>query len=451
MRIRTLVLTLLALSACHSETDLTGPIGPGGDEARLRVTAFVVGTPVATLVLDVSATDIPQPLLFNLTASNGTASGTLRLPPGEARTIAVRAFDAAGEVTHEGTLVVDIKPGPNPPVTITLRPRAGQLPITVTFGELSVLVAPATLSIPAGRTAPLTATVIDVDGNALPAAVDWATSNPAFASVNASGTVTGILPGAVTIAATYEGVVGYAQVTIMEGPVGALTGTVSSDVLGPLEGVTVSNGIQSAVTDANGVYLIEDLPTGSHDFTVSSLPVTCAAAPGFDVVISEGATATRNVAVTCTPNLAGSYTGTGGSDINASVSGFPVGVSSESFLGCTEPCAASASVAHVDATSLTATVTVGSASLTGAFTAATNAGATTITMAPAIQVFNVVFNGTTVPLTCTFSTPVPIPVANPTGTAAIVGAMQVSCTGNASGLNVTATGTIDVNLTRSAE
>ena len=118
-------------------------------------------------------------------------------------------------MTHEGSLTVDIKPGQNQAASITLRSRAGQLPITVTFGELSVLVDPTTLSLQKGLTALLEATVIDVDGNVLPATVDWATSNPAFASVSAAGVVTGILSGEVTIAATYEGVAGFAQITIL--------------------------------------------------------------------------------------------------------------------------------------------------------------------------------------------------------------------------------------------
>jgi hypothetical protein len=252
----------------------------------------------------------------------------------------------------------------------------------------------------------------------------------------------------VTIAATYEGVAGFAQVTILAGPVGDLTGTVSSAVLGPLEGVTVSNGIQSAVTGADGTYLIAELPVGSHDFSVTGVPITCAPPAGFDVVINDGATAVRDVLVICEPNLAGSYTGTGGSDISATVGGIPVNVSSESFLGCTEPCAASAVLTHTDATALTGSVSVGTASLAASFTAATIGGNTTIALVPFDQVFDVDLSGSSVPLTCSFSTPSAIPVADPTGAAAVAGAMNVSCTGNASGFAVIATGTIDVNLVR---
>ena len=446
MRTRLLPFLAAALAACAPDS---GPTGPEDDLAPIRVTAFAAGTPVATLVVEVSAADIPQPLLFNLTVSGGIATATLRLPPGPARTLAVRAYDDTGLITHDGEAVTDVQPGQNPPVAIKLRGRSGQVPITVTFGELSVIVDPVTLSIQAGLAGALTATVLDVDGNPVAAVVDWATSNPAFALVDAAGMVTGILPGAVTIAATWEGVAGFAQVTITDGPVGSLSGTVSSAVLGPLEGITVSNGLQSAVTGADGSYLIENLPAVFHSFTVTGVPVTCAPAPGFDVGINDGSTAVQDVAVDCQPNLAGSYAGTGGSDISATVGGFPVNVSSETFLGCTDPCAASATLAHTDATTLTGTVTVGTGILTATFTAATAGGATAISLVPFDQVFDAALPGGTVPITCSFSTPSGIPVTDPTGAAAIAGSMQVDCTGTASGLAVIATGTLSVDLTRS--
>jgi hypothetical protein len=446
MRTRLSLFLATILAACAPDA---GPTGPDAHLAPIRVTAFAAGTPVATLVVEVSAADISQALLFNLVVSDGIATATLRLPPGPARTLSVRAYDDTGEITHEGEAVTDVKPGQNQAVSITLRSRAGQVPVTVTFGELSVIVAPTTLSIQAGLAAPLTATVLDVDGNILAAAVDWATSNPAFALVDAGGTVTGILPGVVTIAATYEGVAGFALVTITDGPVGSLSGTVSSAVLGPLEGITVTNGIQSAVTGADGTYLIEGLPAVFHTFTVTGVPITCLPAPGFDVGINDGSTAVRDVTVVCEPNLAGSYAGTGGSDIDATVGGFPVNVSSETFLGCTEPCAASAELAHADATSLTGTVTVGTGTLAASFTVVTNGGGTTIALVPFDQVFDVDLSGETVPLTCSFSTPSAIPVADPTGAAAVAGSMAVSCTGTASGFAVIANGTIDVDLVRS--
>ena len=129
------------LAAGCTERLPTGAIESG--EVPLRVTASVVGTPIATLVVTVTASDIAVPLVFNLTVSNGTASGTIKVPAGLSRTIAVTAMDAEGDTTHDGSVTIDVKPGPNPPVQIRLAPRPGQLPITVTFGSYGVVVTPA--------------------------------------------------------------------------------------------------------------------------------------------------------------------------------------------------------------------------------------------------------------------------------------------------------------------
>src|SRR5687767_15052225 len=76
-----------------------GPTGLAGDDAQMVLTASVVGTPIATLVVEVSAPDITVPIVYNLTVLNGVATGTLKMPPGEDRLITVRAFDSFGEIT----------------------------------------------------------------------------------------------------------------------------------------------------------------------------------------------------------------------------------------------------------------------------------------------------------------------------------------------------------------
>lgn len=215
-------LVLLAIAAaCADGPAPLAPRAPPGEDAKLLLTAVVAGTAVATLVVEVTAADIPSALLFNLVVTNGVATSTLRIPPGPARTLTVRAFDDGGGITHEGSATLDVRAGQNSPVSITLVSRAGQVPITVTVGNVSVVVAPTTLSLAVGETAPLTATILDADNKAVAGIVEWATSNPAFVSVGADGQVTGLAAGSATVAATYEGVVGFAQVTVTAtGPTG---------------------------------------------------------------------------------------------------------------------------------------------------------------------------------------------------------------------------------------
>ncbi|HST62981.1 MAG TPA: Ig-like domain-containing protein [Longimicrobium sp.] len=237
MTIRTLrgllaVASVVLLGAC---TDgITNAPGSGSGSA-IRVTANTSGTPIATLVVEVTAADISTPLAFNLQAANGVATGTIRVPPGTARTFAVRAFDATGGITHEGSATIDVSAGNNnPPLSISLVPRSGQVGVTVTFGAASVIVDPASATLLDDSTLQLSAVVVNAEGDTIEATVDWATSNPARATVSATGLVTAVDTGTVQIHATYEGLGGFSTLTIaLAGPpaTGTLTwtGAVSTD------------------------------------------------------------------------------------------------------------------------------------------------------------------------------------------------------------------------------
>lgn len=203
------------VTSCESPSYPNG----GTPEATvpLRITAVTVGTPINTLVVTVTAADMPTPAVFNLTVVAGVASGTIKVSPGPARLIDVTALDAAGDTTDEGSTTVDVQPGQNPPVQIKLAPRSGHVPITVTFGNYGVVVTPATVTIDVAvaATSQLTVTVTDVYGEIIPGAtVAWATTNPAVAQVDATGLVTGLTNGSAAIVAMYEGVAGLSQVTV---------------------------------------------------------------------------------------------------------------------------------------------------------------------------------------------------------------------------------------------
>jgi hypothetical protein len=206
---------LLALGACSSE-----PVEPGGltGDASIRVSANVANTPIDLLVVTVSAPDLPTPAVFNLPVDNGTASGTIRVPPGAVRLFTVEAFDANGEVTHDGAATRDVLRGQNPPLTVPLTPRAGQVPLTIFFGDYSVEVSPASAEIDLSfvTTVQLVVAVEDAQGAVVDAPdVQWATTNPARATVSPAGLVTAHLPGDVDIVATYNGIAGVTHVTIV--------------------------------------------------------------------------------------------------------------------------------------------------------------------------------------------------------------------------------------------
>src|SRR6266550_5793986 len=140
------------------------PVGPGAGLGELQINAVVNSPTVSTLAVTVTAADLSDPFVFNFELVNGTATGTITVPAGGRRTITVRAYDVSGTETHEGQVLVNIRPGPNPAVRITLRPLNGQQPIEITLGSFTVTVSPTARTLDVGQTLQLTATVTDVDG-----------------------------------------------------------------------------------------------------------------------------------------------------------------------------------------------------------------------------------------------------------------------------------------------
>jgi len=69
-------------------------MAPRGD-ATLIIRADVSATSVATVVVAVTAPDIPATLVFNIPVSNGVASGLITIPAGSNRAIALQAGQSA--------------------------------------------------------------------------------------------------------------------------------------------------------------------------------------------------------------------------------------------------------------------------------------------------------------------------------------------------------------------
>lgn len=204
----------LAAVSC-SEAPTSTPAGET-ETAGLQFSANVTGTPVSTLAIQVTALDIAVPLVFNLEAVEGQAAGTLQVPVGADRNFDVKAYDADAEVTHQGSKLVSVNRGNNPPLSIPLLPVAGEVEITITIGDYSVVVEPASASLLVGETQGLDATITDPDGEPIADSPSWATLNPAIASVDATGLVSAVGPGTVDIVATFEGYAGKSVITVNE-------------------------------------------------------------------------------------------------------------------------------------------------------------------------------------------------------------------------------------------
>ena len=215
-RLRVLCFALAAVVACEHG----GGVGPPA-ESTLIVTADLTGTAVATVVVEVTAPDIPSQW-FNIPIVDNVASGTIILRAGSGRTITMRAYDAGGVETHRGSATLNIRPGTNSTISIVLQPLTGDVQIDVTLGSFSVTVTPGASSLMVGEIVTLTATIRDANGNLLAGQVGWATLDPGVATVVSTGQQTGRMTaigvGTATVMATFAGQAGTATVTaIMTG------------------------------------------------------------------------------------------------------------------------------------------------------------------------------------------------------------------------------------------
>jgi hypothetical protein len=221
------------------------------------------------VVVEVTASDIATPLVFNIPTVNGVAAGAITVPAGSNRTITLRAYDAGGVETHTGSVTLSIQPGTNPPIAIVLTPLTGNVPITVTLGSFSVTVGPAAATLAPGDTVRLTATVLDANSNPMTGQVVWATLAPGVATVvstgEQTGRVTGVGPGQTTVIAVYGGIAGLAAITVTQ-----------PGFAGPLR---VSPVNPRYFTDGTGraIYL-----TGSHTWTNFQNAAPSDPPPAFD-------------------------------------------------------------------------------------------------------------------------------------------------------------------------
>lgn len=171
------ILLVLSMAGCGD----SGPTSLADEpvNAELLVSANMIDLEITTLVVTVTAPDITTPLVFNLEAdAAGNASGTLKVPVGDARLFTVEAFDLAGAVTHEGWAEVNVSKGQNPPVRINLKPKDGKVPIEVTLADYIVEVTPATVELESAETYQMQAEVRDASGAVLNVVVEWGHPQP---------------------------------------------------------------------------------------------------------------------------------------------------------------------------------------------------------------------------------------------------------------------------------
>src|SRR5437867_4536154 len=171
----------------------------------------MASVPVASVTISPTAPNMYVGGAVQLTAIPKDAAGNALV----GRAISWTSSNAAIATVSASGLVTGVAVGAAT-ITATSEGQSGTAAVTVSSVPVAaVTVSPATATVFVGATTQLTATPKDAAGNVLTGrAVTWTSSNAAFVTVSATGLVTGVAAGSVTITATSEGKSGSASVIV---------------------------------------------------------------------------------------------------------------------------------------------------------------------------------------------------------------------------------------------
>jgi uncharacterized protein YjdB len=190
-------------------------------------------------------------------------------------------------------------------ITASSESKTGSILITVLpVGVASVSVSPSAISLTVGASSNLSVTVRDAAQNVLPSAVMWVSSDNTVASVDASGRVTGIKQGNVTIVATSQSntaISGASVVTVLAGISGINSFTVAPTMvsLGVGQSTTVIANISRdagvAAPTVNWSSQTPAVATVDQDGTITGVAAGTAVITA--AIRGDGITQTQAVAV----------------------------------------------------------------------------------------------------------------------------------------------------------
>ena len=175
-------------------------------------------------------------------------------------------------------------------ISATSGGKTGTAQVTVTHVPVaSVAVTPNAPTIQVGKTVALTAEALSGSGQLLSGrTVAWSSGTPSVAQVAATGVVTGMSSGTAVVFASIDGVLGWANVTVVQVPVASVTITpatptvavgqttqltaVTQDAAGTiLQGRVVSwSTSAAAIADVNNAGIVTGVTTGTATITATS-------------------------------------------------------------------------------------------------------------------------------------------------------------------------------------
>ncbi|HET7586349.1 MAG TPA: Ig-like domain-containing protein [Gemmatimonadaceae bacterium] len=239
--IATVDATGLVTAKAPGGTEITATSGGKTGVATLTVAARVAAS--VTITPDADTIVVGQTTSFSATVKDAAGAVIADAP-----VIWTSNKQSVAPVDGATGLVTGVSPGT---ATITAKSGTASDVATVVVDPVpvnSVTVSPGSVTITAGESRQLSATVTDASGNPLNRPITWSSDNTAAATVNGSGLVTGVAAGSATITATSDGKTGTANVTVNPVPVASVSVDPTSATLHPGDRLTLT----ATVKDADG-------------------------------------------------------------------------------------------------------------------------------------------------------------------------------------------------------
>jgi uncharacterized protein YjdB len=261
-------------------------------------TVSVMRVPVGSVSVEPSGASVPKGESITLTATVRDADGSVVTD----RPVAWSSSNTLVATVSETGVVKAVAPG-SATIDATAGGKSGSTTVTVTLVPVAtVSVNPPSVSVVAGRSTTLAATLRDASGQIVSGrAVAWSSSNTLIATVSSSGVVTAIAPGAAAITATSEGRSGSSSVTVTPVPVATVTVAPTPTTLETGATITLS----ATLKDAGGATLtnraIAWSSSNSLVASVSGTGVVTAVSAGSATITATGEGVSGTASVTVKP------------------------------------------------------------------------------------------------------------------------------------------------------
>ena len=297
------------VATVHATTGVVTAVATG----QARITATVEGKTGAAVI---TVATIPV-------ASIQVTPANVALLEGDSQRLTVKLLDAKGNVltgrpvswiggapavatVDSVGLVAAIASGSAVIVASSEGARASVPVIVSPIAVATVAVTPVSRSVESGKALQLTAKITDTRGRVVAGKVaTWTTSHPTRASVSSTGRVVAIAPGAVTISATSDGVVGAASITVT--PVRPASVTIAPATAALYSGRSLTLVLQLATSTGAPLSPLGRIITWSTSAptvaTVDAFGEVTAVGPGTAVVAAttDGVTGSATIGVTDVP------------------------------------------------------------------------------------------------------------------------------------------------------